>query len=195
MKRRTVLAGLGATAAAGVLGMPSILKAQAPITLNGAVQFNDDHAFTKALVRFEELVKKYYGKPINFMLHKNSSLGLEKQYFEYMAQGKAVDYGIVSPAHMSTFAKAAPFIDAPFLFQGIEHLNKVRRCRTADADRRRGRREGRGHADRLCRRRHPQHLRQQADQEPRRDQGPEGARAGRADLDEDVRGRRHVRRP
>ena len=91
MKRRTVLAGLGATAAAGVLGMPSILKAQAPVTLNGAVQFNDDHAFTKALVRFEELVKKYYGKPVNFTLHKNSSLGLEKQYFEYMSQGKAVD--------------------------------------------------------------------------------------------------------
>ena len=125
MKRRSVLAGLGITAAAGVLGMPSILRAQSPITLNGAVQFNDDHAFTKALVRFEELVKKYYGKPVNFTLHKNSSLGLEKQYFEYMSQGKAVDYGIVSPAHMSTFAKAAPFIDAPFVFKGIEHMNKV----------------------------------------------------------------------
>ena len=95
------------------------------ISLNGAVQFNDDHAFTKALVRFEELVKKYYGKPIDFMLHKNSSLGLEKQYFEYMAQGKAVDYGIVSPAHMSTFSKAAPFIDAPFLFRDLDHWNKV----------------------------------------------------------------------
>jgi TRAP-type transport system periplasmic protein len=125
MKRRSVLAGLGATAAAGVFGMPSILKAQAAVTLNGAVQFNDDHAFTKALVRFEELVQKYYGKPVNFTLHKNSSLGLEKQYFEYMSQGKAVDYGIVSPAHMSTFAKAAPFIDAPFVFKGIEHMNKV----------------------------------------------------------------------
>jgi tripartite ATP-independent transporter DctP family solute receptor len=99
--------------------------AQDVITLNGAVQFNDDHAFTKALVRFEELVKKYYGKPINFVLHKNSSLGLEKQYFEYMAQGRAVDYGIVSPAHMSTFSKAAPFIDAPFLFSGLNHWNKV----------------------------------------------------------------------
>src|SRR5436305_4885773 len=105
--------------------MPSILKAQAPIALNGAVQFNDDHAFNRALVRFEELVQKYYGKPVNFTLHKNSSLGLEKQYFEYMSQGKAVDYGIVSPAHMSTFAKAAPFIDAPFVFKGIEHMNKV----------------------------------------------------------------------
>lgn len=95
------------------------------ITLNGAVQFNDDHAFTKALVKFEELVKQYYGKPVNFSLHKNSSLGLEKQYFEYMAQGKAVDYGIVSPAHMSTFSKAAPFIDAPFLFRDLDHWNKV----------------------------------------------------------------------
>ena len=53
--------------------------AQAPLTLNGASQFNDDHAFTKAMVKFEELVKQYYGKPINFILHKNSSLGLEKQ--------------------------------------------------------------------------------------------------------------------
>src|SRR5687767_15477818 len=100
-------------------------QAQQVITLNGAVQFNDDHAFTKALVKFEELVKKYYGKPINFVLHRNSELGLEKQYFEYMAQGKAVDYAIVSPAHMSTFSKAAPFIDAPFLFRDLAHWNKV----------------------------------------------------------------------
>src|SRR4051812_28533217 len=125
MKRRSFLAGIGATTAAAAIGIPSIVRAQSPITLNGAVQFNDDHAFNRALLRFEELVKKYYGKPVNFTLHRNSSLGLEKQYFEYMSQGKAVDYGIVSPAHMSTFAKAAPFIDAPFVFKGIEHMNKV----------------------------------------------------------------------
>jgi TRAP-type transport system periplasmic protein len=101
------------------------LPAAAQTTLHGASQFNDDHAFTKALVRFEELVKKYYGKPVSFVLHKNSELGLEKQYFEYMAQGKAVDYAIVSPAHMSTFSKAAPFIDAPFLFRDLDHWNKV----------------------------------------------------------------------
>ena len=95
------------------------------VTLHGAVQFNDDHAFNKALLKFEELVKKYYAKPINFVLHRNSELGLEKQYFEYMAQGRAVDYGIVSPAHMSTFSRAAPFIDAPFLFRDLDHWNKV----------------------------------------------------------------------
>ena len=100
-------------------------QAQAAVTLHGASQFNADHPFTKGLLKFEELVKKYYGKPVNFVLHMNSELGLEKQYFEYMAQGKAVDYAIVSPAHMSTFAKAAPFIDAPFVFRDHAQMNKV----------------------------------------------------------------------
>ena len=99
--------------------------AQQPITLHGAVQFNDGHAFNRALEKFQELTAKYYGKPINFVLHKNSELGLEKDYFAYMNQGISVDYGIVSPAHMSTFSKAAPFIDAPFLFRDLDHWNKV----------------------------------------------------------------------
>ena len=95
------------------------------VTLHGASQFNDDHPFTKGLIKFEELVKKYYGKPVNFVLHKNSELGLEKDYFAYMNQGISVDYAIVSPAHMATFAKAAPFIDAPFVFRDHDHMNKV----------------------------------------------------------------------
>jgi TRAP-type C4-dicarboxylate transport system substrate-binding protein len=104
-----------------LIGVP----AAAQVTLHGAVQFNDDHAFNKALLKFEELVKKYYGKPVSFVLHRNSELGLEKDYFAYMNQGKAVDYGIVSPAHMSTFSRAAPFIDAPFIFRDLDHWNKV----------------------------------------------------------------------
>lgn len=121
IRRRHVIAAAGAA-----LALPALKRAHAQtITLNGASQFNDEHAFTKAMVRFEELVKTYYGKPINFVLHKNSSLGLEKQYFEYMAQGRAVDYAVVSPAHMSTFSRAAPFIDAPFLFNDLNHWNKV----------------------------------------------------------------------
>ena len=109
--------------ALGAAWLPAM--AQQVITLHGAVQFNDDHAFNKSLLKFEELVKKYYGKPINFVLHRNSELGLEKDYFAYMNQGISVDYGIVSPAHMSTFSKAAPFIDAPFLFRDLAHWNKV----------------------------------------------------------------------
>ena len=99
--------------------------AQAQLTLHGASQFNDDHAFTKALVRFQELVDKYSGRKNSWVLHKNSELGLEKDYFAYMNQGKAVDYAIVSPAHMSTFSRAAPFIDAPFIFRDLKHWNQV----------------------------------------------------------------------
>ena len=115
--RRVLFAALGA-----VLSFNAGAQGQ---TLHGAVQFPDEHVFTRALVRFQELVDKYSGKKTSWVLHKNSELGLEKQYFEYMAQGKAVDYGIVSPAHMSTFSKAAPFIDAPFLFRDLNHWNKV----------------------------------------------------------------------
>ena len=67
--------------------LPGAVLAQAPITLHGAVQFNDGHAFNRALEKFQELTLKYYGKPINFVLHKNSELGLEKDYFAYMNQG------------------------------------------------------------------------------------------------------------
>ena len=121
-----MLAKLAALASVALAASLFSLSALAQvITLHGAVQFNDDHAFNKSLLKFEELVKKYYGKPINFVLHRNSELGLEKDYFAYMNQGISVDYGIVSPAHMSTFSKAAPFIDAPFLFRDLDHWNKV----------------------------------------------------------------------
>jgi hypothetical protein len=95
-------------AAALICSIEPPARAQPLITLHGAVQFNDDHAFNKALIKFEELVKQYYGKPMSFVLHRNSELGLEKDYFAYMNQGISVDYGIVSPAHMSTFSKARP---------------------------------------------------------------------------------------
>jgi TRAP-type transport system periplasmic protein len=123
MKRSTFLVG----AAAAMLGGTFMLRAgaQTAITLHGASQFNDDHPFTKGLVKFQDLVKQYYGRPINFVLHKNSELGLEKDYFAYMNQGISVDYAIVSPAHMATFAKAAPFIDAPFVFRDHAQMNKV----------------------------------------------------------------------
>jgi len=126
MNPTRVARGIGVMVAclALVLGA-GIAASQPAITLHGASQFNDDHAFTKAMAKFEELVKKYYGKPVTFVLHKNSELGLEKDYFAYMNQGKAVDYAIVSPAHMSTFSRAAPFIDAPFIFRDLAHWNKV----------------------------------------------------------------------
>src|SRR3954466_11820525 len=123
MKRRDVLTG-GLAFSAAAVAAPYV-KAQAQITLHGASQFNDDHAFTKAMAKFADLTQQYWSKPINFVLHKNSELGLEKDYFAYMNQGISVDYAIVSPAHMATFAKAAPLIDARFVFRDHDQMNKV----------------------------------------------------------------------
>jgi hypothetical protein len=184
---RTLLRGLTAIA----IAVPVAATGPGPVTLHGAVQFNDDHAFNKSLLKFEELVKKYYGKPINFVLHRNSELGLEKDYFAYMNQGVSVDYAIVSPAHMSTFSKAAPFIDAPFLFRDLAHWNKV-----LDAD------TLKPVADEIATKADVMLIgyagggtrnifANKSAEEHGRAQGPEGARPGRADLEQDLRRDRH----
>lgn len=101
------------------------MPASAETTLVGAVQFDENHAFTKALRKFEEEASACSGGSLKFDLHLNSELGLEKDYFENMSQGIAVDYAIVSPSHMSTFSQKAPLMDMPFLFRDIDHWNKV----------------------------------------------------------------------
>jgi len=118
---------VGRLALAGLLaiGLISPSSWAADITLHGATQFDDNHAFNRTLLKFEELVKQYYGKPIDFVLHRNRELGLEKDYFAYMSQGISVDYAIVAPSHMSTFSKKAPLMDMPFLFRDLDHWNKV----------------------------------------------------------------------
>ena len=68
------------TVAVAALASAAVQPATAQtITLHGAVQFNDEHAFNRTLLKFEELTKKYYGKPVTFVLHRNSELGLEKE--------------------------------------------------------------------------------------------------------------------
>jgi TRAP-type C4-dicarboxylate transport system substrate-binding protein len=103
--------------------VPAVAAAQT--TLVGAVQFGEEHAFTKALREFERLAGECSGGSLEFELHMNSELGLEKDYFENMSQGIAVDYAIVSPSHMSTFSQKAPLMDMPFLFRDLDHWNAV----------------------------------------------------------------------
>jgi TRAP-type transport system periplasmic protein len=121
--RRVLLAACAAALACGLLA--GCGKEDERITLHGAVQFADEHTFNKTLLKFEELTRHYYGKPVDFVLHRNSELGLEKDYFAYLNQGISVDYAIVSPSHMSTFAPAAPLMDMPFLFRDVAHWRRV----------------------------------------------------------------------
>ncbi|MGH6918333.1 MAG: C4-dicarboxylate ABC transporter substrate-binding protein, partial [Geminicoccaceae bacterium] len=101
MRPQKIFAGTAAAALGLGLAIGSA-HAQDTIILHGASQFNEEHAFTRAMVRFQELVQEYYDGDVEFVMHLNSELGLEKQYFEYMSQGTSVDFAIVSPAHMST---------------------------------------------------------------------------------------------
>ena len=63
-------------AAAVVLavGLASPALAQT-ITLRGASQFDDTHSYDQTMLKFAEQVQKYYGKPVNFVLHRNRSWG------------------------------------------------------------------------------------------------------------------------
>src|SRR5918994_3472974 len=122
--RQTVTSLLaGAALTLGGAGLAN----SATITLNGASQFDEEHAFTKTMRKFEELVQQYYQGPeeLEFILHLNSELGLEKDYFAYMSQGISVDYAVISPSHMSTFSQMAPLMDMPFLFRDLDHWDKV----------------------------------------------------------------------
>ncbi|CAB1060663.1 TRAP-type C4-dicarboxylate transport system, periplasmic component [Olavius sp. associated proteobacterium Delta 1] len=99
----------------------------ADYTFHGASQFDENHAFTRLLRKFEQLVKLYYtgDKSIEFVMHLNSELGLEKDYFAYMNQGLSVDYAVVAPSHMSTFSKMATLLDPPMLYKNHIHWSKV----------------------------------------------------------------------
>ena len=103
------------------------VSAAADFTFHGASQFDENHAFTRLMRKFEELVKLYYtgDKSIEFVMHLNSELGLEKDYFAYMNQGISVDYAVVAPAHMSTFSKLASLLDPPMLYKNHIHWSKV----------------------------------------------------------------------
>jgi TRAP-type transport system periplasmic protein len=122
---RSLSAALVAAAGASLLLSGGAMAAT--ITLNGASQFNEDHAFTKTMIRFQELVEEYYegSEELEFILHLNSELGLEKDYFAYMSQGISVDYAVVSPSHIASFSPMAPLMDMPFLFRDLDHWNKV----------------------------------------------------------------------
>jgi len=123
LKRIAQVASLGVIA-----GFVSVSVSQgADFKLVGASQFDERHPFTQLMRKFEQLVPSYYGgtKTIQFEMHLNSELGLEKDYFNYMAQGISVDYAVVAPPHMSTYSKWATLYDPPGLWKSGGHMSRV----------------------------------------------------------------------
>ena len=124
LKNKSALIGLAL--AAGLIN--GVMPAHADtITLHGASQFDEKHAFTRLMRKFEQLTRLYYSgeHDLEFVMHLNSELGLEKDYVAYMNQGLSVDYAVASPSHMSTFSKMATLLDPPMLYRDAGHWSKV----------------------------------------------------------------------
>ena len=100
------------------------LGAEKPIKLIGATMLPKEHVFFRVLEKFSDVVKENYDGPLEIELHHSADIGTEKDAFEYMMQGVSIDFSIISPAWMATWDKAAPFMDAQFLFSSIEHWEK-----------------------------------------------------------------------
>ena len=99
--------------------------ANADVTLRGASMFDDKHTFTKTMVKFNELVNKYYTGDVEFDLRLNGEFGVEKDYVTFLNQGVAIDYTILAPSNMARFAPSIPLMDMPFLFRDLDHWNAV----------------------------------------------------------------------
>jgi len=109
---------VGATVASTLL--VSTASADA-ITLRGASMFDDQHAYTKTMMQFAELVEKSYEGEVDFDLRLNGELGDESDFVTFLQQGVAIDYTVMAPSNMASFAPSIPLMDMPFLFRDLEH--------------------------------------------------------------------------
>lgn len=120
--RRKAIAGALTMAVGLAAAMPALAQ---DVTLRGASMFDENHAFTKTMVRFAELVEEKAAGAAAFDLRLNGELGVESDYVNFLQQGVAIDYTIMAPSNMAKFAPAIPLMDMPFLFRDLDHWNAV----------------------------------------------------------------------
>lgn len=97
----------------------------ADLTLRGASLFDNEHAYSKTLIKFGELVNEQEGDKVTFDLRGNSELGIEPDYVNFLTQGVAIDYAIIAPSNLARFAPSLPLMDMPFVFRDLDHWNAV----------------------------------------------------------------------
>ena len=113
---------IAATTAATLAAVPATAQ---DVTLRGASLFDEEHAYTKTLRELERLVGEYASETIEFDLRLNGELGDESDFATFLSQGVAVDYAVMAPSNMATFAESIPLMDMPFLFRDLEHWDTV----------------------------------------------------------------------
>lgn len=97
-------------------------SAAAETALRGASMFDEEHAYTKTLREFERLVGEK-AEDVTFDLSLNGELGDESDFVTFLQQGVAIDFAIMAPSNMATFAPSIPLMDMPFLFRDLDHWN------------------------------------------------------------------------
>jgi len=110
---------------ATALAVSSTAASAADLTLRGASLFDNEHAYSKTLIKLGELVNEYSGKEVEFDLRGNSELGIEPDYVNFLTQGVAIDYAIIAPSNLARFAPSVPLMDMPFVFRDLDHWNAV----------------------------------------------------------------------
>lgn len=96
------------------------------IKMVGHTMLPKDHVYYRTLEKFKAEVTANYKGPvkIDWDLHHSGDIGTEKDAIEFMTQGTAIDFSVISPAWIATWDKTASFIDAPFIFRDVDHWNK-----------------------------------------------------------------------
>ncbi len=112
-------------ALAGLLTLSATASQAADQTLRAASLFDGDHAYSKTLALFGDLVNEYYDGDVEIDIRGNSELGIEKDYINFLNQGVAIDYAIAAPSNLARFAPSVPLMDMPFVFRDLDHWNAV----------------------------------------------------------------------
>ena len=130
MRRRVFVGALAIAfcmAAPFLGGSPTDAEAGQSIKLIGHTMLPKEHVYFRTVQKFADLTTQYYKGPIKLEwdLHHSGDIGTEKDAIEYMLQGVAIDFSIISPAWIANWDKTATFMDAPFLFKSVDHWNKA----------------------------------------------------------------------
>jgi len=129
--KRSVFAGVLAVAVLAAMsflgGSPTDAEGGQSIKLIGHTMLPKEHVYFRTVQKFADLTTQYYKGPIKIEwdLHHSGDIGTEKDAIEYMLQGVAIDFSIISPAWVANWDKTATFMDAPFIFKSVDHWNKA----------------------------------------------------------------------
>jgi hypothetical protein len=84
-------------------------------TIRGAGNFEDQHIFTKKIVKFGELVSKHNGDYLPFELSFNDKIVIKKNYVMHLNKALASDYNITAFSNVASSTLYGRLIDKHFL--------------------------------------------------------------------------------